>query len=173
MVEQICFETLFYLLVLTNGIKWILISEISILTWCSAKSCSLALIKPSEKSIYNIYDPQGSTILNRFRLRFSHLREHKFRNNFADTVNPLCSCVLETESAHHFFLRCQNYVSFRTALMNELSSINCEIVSLRPSTLPEAILYGDNMLNDNSYHRMLTATINYIKNTQRFEQGLF
>ena len=107
----------------------------------------LNFIRPSEKSIYNIYDPQGSKLLNRLRLGFSHLRKHKFRQNFADTVNLLCSSALETESTDHFFLRCQDYVSFSTTLMNELSSINCGIVSLRPSSLLEVTLYGDKMLN--------------------------
>ena len=133
----------------------------------------LNFIRPSEKSILNMYNPQGSKILKRLRLGLSHLHEHKFRHNFADTVNPLCSCALETESTDHFFLRCQNYVSFRTALMNELSSINSGIISLRPSALLEVILYGDKMLSDNSNQQILTATINYIKNTQRFEQSLF
>ena len=32
--------------------------------------------------------------------------------------------------------------------MNELSSINSGIISLRPSALLEVILYGDRMLND-------------------------
>ena len=64
-----------------------------------------------------------------------------------------------------FYLRCQNYVSFRTALMNELSSINCEIVFLRPSAFLEVILYGDKTLNDKSNHRILTTAINYIKNS--------
>ena len=45
----------------------------------------------------------------------------------------------------------------------ELSSINCEIVSLRPTALLEVILYGDKKLNDKSNHQMLTVTINYIK----------
>ena len=110
----------------------------------------LNFIRPSEKSIFNIYDPQGSKLLNRLRNGFSHLREHKFRHNFAGTVNPLCSCALETESTDNFFLCCQNYVSFRTALVNELSSINSGIISLRPSALLEVILYGDKMLSDNS-----------------------
>ena len=57
--------------------------------------------------------------------------------------------------------------------MNELSSINSGIISLRPSVLLEVIFYGDKMLNDNSNQQILTATINYIKNTQRFEQSLF
>ena len=57
--------------------------------------------------------------------------------------------------------------------MNELNSINRGIVSLRSSALLEVILYDDKMLNDKSIHRILTATINYIKNMQRFEQALF
>ena len=57
----------------------------------------------SEKSIYNIYEPQESRLLNRLRLGFSHLRGHKLRHNFADTVNQFCSCALETKSADNFF----------------------------------------------------------------------
>ena len=133
----------------------------------------LNFIRPSEKSIFSIYDPQGSKLLSRLKLGFSHLREHKFRHNFGETLNPLCSCALETESTDHFFLRCQSYVSFRTGLMNELSSISSGIISLRPSTLLEVVLYGDNMLSDNWSKQILTATINYIKNTQQFEQSLF
>ena len=56
----------------------------------------------------------------------------------------------ETETTDNFFLRCQNYVSFRITVMNESSSVNCEIVSLRPIALLEVILYGDKMLNDKS-----------------------
>ena len=47
--------------------------------------------------------------------------------------------------------------------MNELSSINCGIVSLRPSALAEVILYGDKTLNDKSNQRILTSIINSIK----------
>ena len=57
--------------------------------------------------------------------------------------------------------------------MNELSSINPGIISHRPSALLEVILSGDKVLNDNSNQQILTATIHYIKNTQRFEQYLF
>ena len=57
--------------------------------------------------------------------------------------------------------------------MNELSNIVSGIISLRPSALLEVILYGDKMLNDKSNQQILTATINYIKNTQQFEQSFF
>ena len=52
----------------------------------------LNFIWPSEKSIFNIYYPKGSKLLNRLGLGFSYLREHEFRHNFADTANPLCLC---------------------------------------------------------------------------------
>ena len=30
-----------------------------------------------------------------------HLHEHKFRHNFKDTLNPMCSCNIEAESTTH------------------------------------------------------------------------
>ena len=57
--------------------------------------------------------------------------------------------------------------------MNQLSSINSGLISFRPSAVLEVILYGDKMLNDDSNQQILTAAINYIKNTQRFQQSLF
>ena len=52
-------------------------------------------IQPIENSIYSIYDPLGIKLLNILRLVFCHLHKHKFRYNFADTVNP---CSLKIES---------------------------------------------------------------------------
>ena len=57
--------------------------------------------------------------------------------------------------------------------MNELTCINGEIESLRPTALLEVILDDDKKLNDKSNHQTLTATINCIEHTQLFEQGLF
>ena len=34
--------------------------------------------------------PLGIKLLNRLKVEFSHLNKHKFRHNFADTLNPLC-----------------------------------------------------------------------------------
>ena len=69
----------------------------------------LAFIRPKECSIYNIIDPYGLKLLTRLRVNISHLREHKFRHNFLNTLNPLCSCMLETESTGHYLLRCPFY----------------------------------------------------------------
>ena len=55
-----------------------------------------------ENSIFGIYDPLKIKFLNRLRLGFNHLREYKFRYNFANIVNPLYPCSLEIESTEHY-----------------------------------------------------------------------
>ena len=55
----------------------------------------LSFIKPIENKTLSIYSPLGVKLLNRVRVDFSDLNEHKFWHNFADTLNPLCLCTLE------------------------------------------------------------------------------
>ena len=62
-------------------------------------------------------------MLTRLRLGFSHLREHKFRHDVKDTLNPLCSCSTEAETTAHYFLRCHFYNSNRSTLVNDLGNI--------------------------------------------------
>ena len=123
----------------------------------------LAFIRPVGNSMYGIYDPFGVKLINILRLGFSHLREHKFRHNFADTMNPLCSCTLETENTEHFFLRCQSNLSARTTLINSLNSTD----------LIRVILYGDKNFDNVTTFKIITATIKFIKTTKRFEEALF
>ena len=80
--------------------------------------------KTCRNSLCGSFDPFGVRLINRLRLGFSHLREHEFTQNFYDAVNPLCSCSLETENTEHFFLHCQNSLSARATLMNELNNIS-------------------------------------------------
>ena len=84
----------------------------------------LTFIKPTENKTFSIYDPLGIKLLHRLRVEFGHVNEHKFRDTFADTLNTLCSCSLETESTAHFFLCCQNYTNICITLMNELNHID-------------------------------------------------
>ena len=100
----------------------------------------LSFIKPMENKTFNIYDLLGIKLLNRLRVDFSHLNEHKFRHNFADTINPLCSRSLETESTAHFFLCCRYYSNICINLMNELNNIDNSITSRQTHELLRIIL---------------------------------
>ena len=92
-----------------------------------------SFIKPTENKTFSIYDLLEIKLLNRLRVDFSHLIEHKFRHNFADTLNLLCSCSLETENTGHFFLRCRNYNNVSITLMNEFNDIDNSITSRQPN----------------------------------------
>ena len=98
-------------------------------TYVSFRKMLLNFIRPIGNSTYKIYYLLGIKLLTKLRLGFSHLSEHKFRHNFADSLNQLCSCSLETESTFHFFLPYQNYTTLHTALMTDLKNINDTIIS--------------------------------------------
>ena len=63
----------------------------------------LKIGRPIQNSIFKILDPLGIKFLTRLKLGRSHLNEHRFRHNFQDCLNPICSCSLEVEPTVHFF----------------------------------------------------------------------
>ena len=87
------------------------------------KSRLLSFIRPLENNVYNIFDPIGLKFLTRLRLGFSHLNEQRFRHNFQDCMNPLCSCSLEIEDTSHYLPHCHHFSQYRIDLMNSLKSI--------------------------------------------------
>ena len=84
----------------------------------------LSFIRPSENKILNIHDNVSLKLLTRLKLGLSHLREHKFRHNFEETFNLLCSCSIEAKTTLHFFLQCQFFNDIREILMNDLMNID-------------------------------------------------
>ena len=130
-------------------------------------------IKPIPNSIFGVCDPLGVQLLTRLRIGLSHLREHKFRHNFNDTDVPFCLCNLEIESVSHFYLRCPNYINQRSDLMNELSLVDPDLLHLDQHSLINLLLYGKKSFSDIQNTRILEISIQYIKDTKRFDCPLF
>ena len=61
-------------------------------TFSAFKESIFKFIRPSSNSIFNCHSPKGIKLITSLRLGLSHLREHKFRHNFQDALNPICSC---------------------------------------------------------------------------------
>ena len=121
-------------------------------TYASFWKMLLNFIRPTHRKFFKIYDPLRIKLLTKLRLCFSHISEHKFRHNFADSLNSLCSCSLETESTLHFFLRCQDDTTLLRALTIELKNINDIIISLIENDLIHVIIcmfYINFLPNDN------------------------
>ena len=56
------------------------------------------MTRPSSNSIFDIFNLYGIKLLTRLGLGLSHLNKDQFKNDFIDTVNPLCICGGDGES---------------------------------------------------------------------------
>ena len=129
-------------------------------------------IKPAPNSLFGACDPHGVKLLTRLRVGLSHLKEQKFRHNFHDTIDPLCPCNMEPETVSHFFLRCLNYNNLRINLMNELMSIDSNLLQHNDEQLTNILLYGDINLSHNANSRIINLSISFITKSNRFDGPL-
>ena len=91
------------------------------------KEIILNFIRLSPNSCFDFHNPKRFKVITRLRLSLSHLREHKFKDSFQDTINPLCNCGQDIESPTHFFLHCPFFINedaFSSALYVALI-VNC------------------------------------------------
>ena len=76
----------------------------------SFKKAIFEFFKPNSCSVFGAENNQGVIFLNRLRVGFSHLNEHKFRHGFLDTLDPLCACrSYAIEDTQHYLLHCSNH----------------------------------------------------------------
>ena len=80
------------------------------------KKSLLQFARSSPKSLFNCHSPKGIKYEIRSRLGLSHLREHKFKYSFQDTLNPFCDCGCEIETTAHFPLHCPQFYTERNTL---------------------------------------------------------
>ena len=140
----------------------------------SFKKALLGFIRTKPADVYNVNDPIGLKLLTRLRLNLSHLNEHKFKHNFQDTLNPLCSCSLEPESVTHYLLHCLFYSEQRKTLLDNLHNIDESISNLSEANLVKLLLYGNSKLYSTALNsQIIIYTINFIKSSERFDIALF
>ena len=133
----------------------------------------MSFIRPVQRSIYNIFDPKGLNFLTRLRLGFSHLNEHRFRHNFQNCLNPLCSCSLEIEDTSHHLLQCHHLSHHRVDLMNSVKPVCNNFESMPNNVKQDLLLFGDSRFDENKNKVIMEATIRYVKNSGRFSGFLF
>ena len=108
----------------------------------SFESKVLKFIRPSENSIFLCNNPKEIQLLIRLKLGLSHLRDHKFKHNFLETLNPICNCGEDIETSCHYLLHCSLYTNERLALLNVIQGIDNSILELTDSHIVEVLLYG-------------------------------
>ena len=133
----------------------------------------LKLIRPSPNSIFNCHNPKGVKLLTRLRLGLSHLRDHKFKHSFQDSLNPIYNCETDVETFTHYLLHCPLFSDERLILINNIWNIDNNILNLNDSRFSEVLLFDNSSFNNRKNTFILNTTIEYIVSSRRFEVPLF
>ena len=112
----------------------------------------LEFIHPSGSSVFKCHNPKGIKLLTRLRLGLSHLRKHKFKHGFLDSLNPICSCDQNIETSTHFLFHCSNCSNERLTFLNIIRNIDSNILSKNDLKVTETLLYGDSSCDDTKKH---------------------
>ena len=132
------------------------------------KNNILKFIRPKPNSFFYCSSLKGIILIIRLRLELSHLREHKFKYNFQNCLNPLCSCGSSIESTSHFLFHCPIFHDKRHTLLSTLNNNDST-----DSYLTRTLLFGCTSFDSETNTLVLNATIDYILSTERFEEPLF
>ena len=116
------------------------------------KNSILKFIRPSPSNVFNYNNYKGIRLITLLRVRMSHLREYKFKHNFLDCLNPICSCGLDIESTLHFLLHCPSFNNERSTLLSTLNKIDCKLLELTKSSLSQTLLYGNTLFDKEKKH---------------------
>ena len=97
--------------------------------------------------LYLCHNPKGLKLITRLRLGLIHLRFHKFKHSFQDTLNPICNCGTD-KTIVHYLLHCPNFSNERLTFFNKRESINENISSDDDSNISKVFLCADHSFND-------------------------
>ena len=101
----------------------------------------LKFIRPSANSLFNCHNAKGINFITRLRLGLSHLREHKFKHSFQDSLSLFCSCGLDIESTAHFLLHWPMYITERHTLLSTIKNNDKNLLHLCESVLIRTLLF--------------------------------
>ena len=132
----------------------------------------LTYIRPKPNAIFNIHNPLGIKYLTMLRIDVSHLREHKFRHNFQDFIDPMCDCRNGVETTKHFFLYCANFNSQRQTLFNKIRNIDEFILTESEDNIVNILVFGKPNNDDAMNRAILNLTIEFIISSERFNGPL-
>ena len=95
-----------------------------------------------------------------------------FKNNFQDTLNPLCTCGCNNENKYHFLLHCLNFLAERNTLLYKIANIDSNILNQADNTTSKTLLFGNSKYSNEVNLQILNASINFILIFKGFDEPL-
>ena len=164
-------KILFFHLLLLNGITQTPILETLTVFQSLRKKYLISYDLPQIPFL--IFTTLKESNLLRLRLGLSHLREHKFKHSFQDTLNPLCNCDQDIESITHFFLHCPFFINERRTLLSTICSLDSKLLDSNDYDLTQTLLFGNTSQTSSNNFKIINASIDYILSSKRFDEPLF
>ena len=82
-----------------------------------------------KKNIFEFIRPTANNILGCHNLKgIKYLTT--FKNNFQDTLNPLCTCGCDVGNTCHFLLHCPNFLPERNTLLKKITNVDSKLAQL-------------------------------------------
>ena len=106
-------------------------------SWHIFKKRLLNFICPYGSTAFNCHNPKEVKLLTRLKLALNHLREHKFKHSFLDSLNPICSCGNDIETSVRYLLHCPNFLNERYMFLNIIGRIDRNILTRSDSQVTE------------------------------------
>ena len=137
---------------------------------------TLKSIRPSSNAYFDCHNPIGITYIIKYitwiRLGLSHLREHKFKHSFQDTLSPICNCGNDLKSAVHFFLHCPLYSNEHRTLLNSLVKIDHNLLDNTNFLLTQTLLFGNTAFNAKENTKIINSIIKFVLSAKTFDEPL-
>ena len=83
---------------------------------------------------------------------------------------PCCGAGAETTD--HYCLRCQNFAYVRSKFFNRIFEINVEFRNMNDLSLLSLLLFGSEKQTFDIKTKILNLTIQFLKDSGRFEESL-
>ena len=118
---------------------------------------------PPKRGFYSLQDKYGISLLFKLRVDFSDLRSHRYNHKF-NCNSPICKCLIEDETSEHYLTRCPQFQVQRGNLLNSISRIlNNDVTILPDAHLHNLLMYGSIAYNKITNKLILEETIKFIK----------
>ena len=132
----------------------------------------MSIIRPPAKSVFGIHDPKRLSYLTQLRAGLSKLNFHKFKQNFRDTINPMCPTSDGIEDTEHYLLLCPSFGVQRQDFLARFAKLLrsfVQITDLSYDALTQLLLYGNQDLSNDLNRNILELTLRFIHETGRFD----
>ena len=111
------------------------------------KNSILKFIRPFPGNAFDCNNYKGIRLIKWLHKGMNRLHEHKFKHNFQDCLNQICSCGLDIESTSHFLLHCPILNDDCYTLLRTLNNTDSKLLELTKSSLLQTLLYGNTLFD--------------------------